>query len=187
MTDIHSILLISKDSKVETFVMSLLNQNFDNVSVVHDANEGKRKLMECPVDIIIVDSGEGEETDTAIDLSDSSSTVILLVPANSFDQISYRVETYGIITVTKPLEVYNFYMMMKVACAVQYKIKSLYATNTRLKEKMEEIRVVNRAKMLLIQNHSMSEQDAHRYIEKEAMDRCEKRIDIAENIIKTYG
>jgi two-component system, response regulator PdtaR len=85
MTDIHSILLISKDSKIESFVVSLLNQNFDNVAVAKNANEGKRKLMECPVDIIIVDSGEGEETDTAIDLSDSSSTVILLVPSSNYD------------------------------------------------------------------------------------------------------
>lgn len=38
MTDIHSILLISKDSKIESFVVSLLNQNFDNVAVAKNAN-----------------------------------------------------------------------------------------------------------------------------------------------------
>ena len=52
---------------------------------------------------------------------------------------------------------------------------------------MEEIRLVNRAKMLLMQNLNMTEQDSHRYIEKEAMDRCMKRTAVAEQIIKTYS
>ncbi|MBO5065156.1 MAG: ANTAR domain-containing protein [Clostridia bacterium] len=37
---------------------------------------------------------------------------------------------------------------------------------------IEEIRIVNRAKWLLISELKMDEQGAHRYIEKQAMDRC---------------
>ena len=51
---------------------------------------------------------------------------------------------------------------------------------------MEEIRLVNRAKWLLIDAASdMTESEAHRYIEKQAMDRCVTRRSIAENIICT--
>ena len=52
---------------------------------------------------------------------------------------------------------------------------------------MEEIRLINRAKMLLMQNLSMTEENAHKYIEKEAMNRCVKKILIAEEVIKSYG
>ena len=52
---------------------------------------------------------------------------------------------------------------------------------------MEEIRLVNRAKLLLVECLKMSEAEAHRYIEKTAMDRCVRRREIAENIIRTYG
>lgn len=51
---------------------------------------------------------------------------------------------------------------------------------------MEEIRIVNRAKWLLISEIKMDEQNAHRYIEKQAMDRCISKRKIAEEIIKTY-
>ena len=51
---------------------------------------------------------------------------------------------------------------------------------------MEEIRIVNRAKWLLISELKMSEEDAHRYIEKQAMDRCITRRAMAESIIRTY-
>ena len=55
-----------------------------------------------------------------------------------------------------------------------------------IEEKMEEIRLVNRAKWLLIGEIKMDEQKAHRYIEKLAMDRCVSKREIAEEIIKTY-
>ena len=51
---------------------------------------------------------------------------------------------------------------------------------------MEEIRCVNRAKWLLIRELKMDEPDAHRYIEKQAMDRCVTKREVAEEIIKTY-
>ena len=55
-----------------------------------------------------------------------------------------------------------------------------------VEEKIEEIRIVNKAKWLLIDQLKMTEQEAHRYIEKQAMDRCVTRRTIAENILATY-
>ena len=104
-----------------------------------------------------------------------------------FDEISYRVEGYGILTITKPFEPFYFYNMIKIAIAVQYKVQILSSQTTKLKVKMEEIRLVNRAKMLLMQNLKMTEPEAHRYIEKEAMDRGLKKTAVAENVIKMYG
>ena len=55
-----------------------------------------------------------------------------------------------------------------------------------LEEKIEEIRLVNRAKWLLIERLGMTEAEAHRYIEKQSMDQRIPRRELAENIIKTY-
>ena len=52
---------------------------------------------------------------------------------------------------------------------------------------MAEIKIVNRAKLLLISELQMDESQAHRYIEKQAMDRCVTRKVVAEEIIKTYS
>ena len=86
-----------------------------------------------------------------------------------------------------PFDQFYFYNMIKAAIAVQYKVQVLSSKATQLKVKMEEIRLVNRAKMLLMQNMNMTEQEAHRYLEKEAMDRGMKRTAIATEIVKTYG
>ncbi len=52
---------------------------------------------------------------------------------------------------------------------------------------MAEIRIVSRAKLLLISEMQMDEAQAHRYIEKQAMDRCVTKRAIAEEIINTYS
>ena len=58
--------------------------------------------------------------------------------------------------------------------------------NLSVEEKMEEIRLVNRAKWILIEQQNMSESDAHRHIEKQAMDLCTSKMEIAQKIIHTY-
>ena len=76
---------------------------------------------------------------------------------------------------------------MKLLLATKQRLKALEQKTASLEEKMKEIRLVNRAKGLLMDNLKFTEQEAHRYIEKAAMDNCRKKSEIAQNIINTYG
>ena len=183
----HSVLLVSRDSKIVSQISAFLVPPLFELTTTSDFNEARRLATERTFNIIIADSGDGYDTDFAINIADSYSTILLLVPNEHFDEISYRVEGYGILTITKPFEPFYLYNMMKIAIAVQYKVQVLSSQTTKLKVKMEEIKLVNRAKMLLMQNMSMTEQEAHRFIEKDAMDRGMKRTAIADEIIKRYG
>ena len=183
----HSVLLVSRESKIVSQISAFLVPPLFELTTTSDFNEARRLATERSFNIIIADSGDGYDTDFAINVADSYSTILLLVPNEHFDEISYRVEGYGILTITKPFEPFYFYNMVKIAIAVQYKVQVLSSQTTKLKVKMEEIKLVNRAKMLLMSNMNMSEQEAHRYIEKEAMDRGMRRTAISEEIIKTYG
>ena len=153
--------------------------------MAEDFNEARRLCTERVFNIVIVDFADGEGTDFAVDISSCTSTILLLAPTQFFDQLSYRVEPYGILTITSPFDQFYFNNMIKIASAVQYNVQVLSSQTIKLKEKMEEIRIVNRAKMLLMQNKEMSEQEAHRFLEKQAMDRSMKRIAVADEIIKT--
>ena len=185
--DTHSVLVVSKDSKLSQSISVMLMPPLFETEVLSDFNEARRRVAERSYNIILVDYSEGEGADFATDVSESLSTILLLTPPALFEEVSYRVEGYGIIAITNPFDQFYFYNMIKAAIAVQYKVQVLSSQTTKLKVKMEEIKQVNRAKMLLMQNMSMTEQEAHRYIEKEAMDRSMKRIAIAEEIIKRYG
>jgi response regulator NasT len=67
------------------------------------------------------------------------------------------------------------------------RLRKIQKKTLSFEEKMVEIRVVNRAKWILISELKMEEPDAHRYIEKQAMDRCISRREVAEEIISTYS
>ena len=66
------------------------------------------------------------------------------------------------------------------------RLRKLEKKTLTIEEKMEEIRVVNRAKWILIHELKMEEPQAHRYIEKQAMDCCTSKRSVAEKIIKLY-
>ena len=56
----------------------------------------------------------------------------------------------------------------------------------RLQEKMEDLRLIGRAKCLLIQYSHMTEQEAHRWIEQRSMDQRVTRRRVAEEILQKY-
>lgn len=182
----YTVLLVSQDDKVTSQIKAFLASPMFELSHTENFYEASRLSESRQFDIIIADSNDGYETDFAINISDTDSTILLLVPSEHFDQITYNVERYGILTITKPFEPFYFYNMIKIAIAVQYKVKALSTQTIKLKSKMEEIRLVNRAKLLLVEKRGMTEADAHHYLEKHAMDNGLKRITVAENVIKEY-
>ena len=63
---------------------------------------------------------------------------------------------------------------------------SLKAENRTLQERIEELRLIDRAKCVLIQRLGLSESQAHRYIEKQAMDRRLTRAEVSRSLLQTY-
>ena len=185
--DSHSVLVVTKDTKLSQSVSVMLMPPIFETEILSDFNEARRRISERNYNIVLADYAEGEGADFAVDISDSLCTILLLTPQEHFEQVSYRVEGNGIICVPTPFDQFYFYNMIKASIAIQYKVQILSSKVSQLKTKMEEIRLVNRAKMLLMQNMTMTEQEAHRYLEKEAMDRSMKRTAIAEEIIKRMG
>lgn len=186
-SDTHSVLVVTKDPKIQVLAGAMLITPLFETAVTSDFIEARRMCSNKVYNIVLIDFADGEGSDFAIDIADSTSTVLLLCPNHLYEQVSYKVEPYGVLTVSVPFDQFYFYSMIKAAIAVQYKVQILSSQTVKLKEKMEEIRLVNRAKMLLMEKEGMSESDAHHAIEKKAMDTGAKKIKIADEIIKQYS
>lgn len=186
-SDNTKVLLVNKDKKLSVLIRQILAAPLFEVTEIADFNEARRMLMDESFGIIIADFADGEGQDFATETGGLPSAVLLLIPAELFDQVSYRTESYGILPVTKPFDVFYFYNMIKAALAVKAKFEQLTYKTVQLRNKLEEIRIVNRAKMLLISHKGMSEEEAHRHIEQTAMNRCLKRILVAQEIIGSLG
>ena len=152
------------------------------------AGEAKRMLLETDVDLVILNAPLRDEfgTQLALNLAQDNLCVLMLVPAESFDAVCYKVEDEGILTLSKPVSRNGLLGAIKLLTAMRGKLRKLDLQNQALQEKMQDIRTVNRAKWLLIEIKRMTENEAHYYIEKQAMDMRLSRREVAENIIRTY-
>ena len=70
--------------------------------------------------------------------------------------------------------------------ALCHRLRSSRVREYSLQRKLTDAKLVNRAKLLLVTRLQMSEAEAHRYIEKTAMDNGESRRDVALRLIRTY-
>ena len=75
---------------------------------------------------------------------------------------------------------------IRYLASIQDRIRKLEQKNISLEEKMKEIKIIGKAKGLLIEKKGMTEEEAHRYIGKMAMDNGVSRKHIAEDIIDEY-
>ncbi len=182
-TEEYSVLVVTKDKNISSMMNAVMQPPMFELLICSDYNEARRILLNRNFNIIIADSGDGIDTDFAIDVSSTNASIMLLVPGQNYDQISYRVEGYGIMTIPKPFDAFFLYNMIKVAIALQFKIQFLTSQTIKLKDKMEEIKLINRAKLLLVEKKKMTEDQAHHFIEKSAMDRCITKIALAREII----
>ena len=187
---IYSVLVVSSAEKfVKPMLEMLPEKMFDPIMTATDATQARRKLLENDFDIVIVNSPLKDEFGTrlALDIcSKSSAGVLLFVKAEHYADITAKVMPYGVLTISKPTSSSMIAQSVQMLCPTRERLRIMEKKNASVEEKIEEIRIVNRAKCLLIEQLKMTESEAHRYIEKQAMDRCVTRRVIAENIILTY-
>ena len=123
----------------------------------------------------------------AIDIAEKNlCQVILFVKAEYMDEIAEQVEDYGVITVSKPINKQLFWQALRLARVAQRRINMAHKESAKLEQKLEDMKVISRAKLLLIVNKDISETEAHKIIEKKAMDSRMSRADVAKEIIREY-
>ena len=101
-------------------------------------------------------------------------------------EVYYKTYQYGILTLTKPTSEGILLQTLRLLCVTRMKRESMREKTKDMKERLEEIRIVNTAKMLLIEHKHISEDEAHKYIEKRAMNLRKSKVKIASEIIEDY-
>lgn len=186
----YSILLVSASDKFNSSLLPLLSGNsYNNVTVSSDISAARRLFAENSYDFVIVNTPLPDDFGTrfALDVCEQSATgVMLLVKAEHYPDISARVSRFGVFTLSKPTTSQMISQSLMLLSATRERLRRMEQKTASIEEKMEEIRIVNRAKWLLIEQLKMTEGEAHRYIEKQAMDRCISKRSVAESIISIY-
>lgn len=187
---VYSILIVSAaDSFTSVLTCLLPEARYAPVHIASSINAAKRTAAEQAFDFVIINSPLPDDVGThfAIDLCTDRQTVVLLLVKNEIHAVIHdKTAEYGIFTLPKPTSKLTMIQALSWMESARERLRQFERKSLSLEEKMAEIRLVNKAKWILISELHMSEPDAHHYIEKQAMDHCCTKKRIAEDIIKTY-
>ena len=188
---IYSVLVVSASENFNNALSSFFpGSHFSPVRCAGGIGAAKRMMSERDFDFVIINSPLPDDIGTgfALETGSSGSTIVLfIVRSDILEDIREKFIGAGIFTLSKPLSTQAFTVALDWMISARERLRKMEAKTVSIEEKMAEIRFVNRAKWLLITELKMTEPQAHRFIEKEAMDRCVSRRAVAEEIIKTYA
>jgi len=186
----ESALIVSHPKKETAFLAELLGlASIRRIVSAKSVDSAQKFILLEDFDLVVVNAplrDEGGESFAGRVASKGASKVILLARNECLDSVSALCEEGGVLAVSKPVDKTLFLSALSLAKSAQSRIKRIQAENVQLKQKIEDIRIIDRAKCMLISIMKMTEQEAHRYIEKQAMDMRSTRRIVAEGILKLY-
>ncbi|MBQ7595914.1 MAG: ANTAR domain-containing protein, partial [Clostridia bacterium] len=169
---VYNVLLVSASKAMNDGFKEILQPSrFASVRTVSDVSTAKRACSDQSFDIVIVNSPLPNDPGIrfAIDACGSETVVLLLVRSEIFDDVTERVYPHGVFTLSKPSSKNMVYTAIQWLISARERLRKTEKKTLKLEEKMEELRIVNRAKWVLIEKQGMDESSAHRYIEKQAL------------------
>lgn len=158
-----------------------------SVTPSETATEAAHLISEKDFDSIIILSPVrgGSAAELAGYAADTTlSAVILLAPADTVEpKVKRALREKGVFVLETPLkqEVLSSVLQSAAAGAGRFRREK-----EKLDSKLKEMRALSRAKGLLMSQLNMSEDEAHKFIEREAMNRRMTKAEIAARILRTY-
>lgn len=188
---IYSVLVVSASESFNAATKELLpSSGYQPVHIATNVSEAKRYIAAREFDFVIINSPLPDESGTrfAIDCCRSQTTVVLILSRSDVHAEVYdKVAEHGVFTLSKPTNRTILLQALSWMSSARERLRKTEQKTSSIEERMEEIRIVNRAKCLLISELKMTEPEAHHYIEKNAMDNCIPKKEAAKNIIKLYS
>ena len=181
----HSVLIVSPSDQFHAIVKRSLSGYF-TTDVCKNVSLARRSILERYYDLVIVDCPLPDETgfDFAIDITEKcSASVLLIAPQDVFEDALNRVTDHGILVIPKPSPRGRIDKGIRYLIAIQNRIHELEKKTRTVEEKMEELRIVTKAKFMLVETRNMTEDEAHKFIGRMAMDNGISRGRAAQRIL----
>ena len=187
----YSVLVVSSTENFHNAMTAMLPEvSFQPIVNISTVAAAQRALAERGFDFVIINAPLKDDLGMrfAIDCSTSHNALVLFLISNEIHgEVYAKVAQHGVFTLAKPMNRQSMANALRWLLTVKRKLSGFEKKTTKIEDKMDEIRLVNKAKWLLISNEGLLEPEAHRYLEKEAMDRCVTKKQVAEEIINKYS
>lgn len=186
----YSVLLISASEKMNASLTSFMaREDYGPIVTTESVSQARRIMSQREFDIVIINTPLKDELgiNFAVEITEGSSCgVMLMVKSEMFDEINYKVQDCGVFTIPKPVNTSMMSYALKMLSSTRERLLRMEQKQKSFEEKLREIKIVNRAKILLVENLHLTEEEAHKFIERRAMDERRNKVLIASKIIEEY-
>lgn len=184
------VFVISSNENFHRYVReNLPDRDYTVAGTAHSCTEARQKMIGRGYTVVLLSIPLSDEcgTELASDIAENTSNaVVAVVKAEQEGEMREFLEPMGVFVLGRPFPHSSFHQVMYDAAAASARLRAAANENQRLQIKLIDLRIINRAKYVLIQYLGMTEEQAHKYIEQQAMNQRISKRTAAENILKTY-
>lgn len=186
----NAVIVSSSHERSASFSSILRSEGFSSVYSLSCGNELRRSLhSKAEPELVVIDCPLPDEfgQELALSVTDTSSAAVLLICGSYIrDDLAEKVSDSGIAVISKNASRQSIIAAINSLSASRSRMMGLKKENAGLLTKIDEMRLINRAKCTLMEYLKFTEPQAHRYIEKQAMNTRQTRRDVALHILATY-
>ena len=161
----------------------------DEITVLHSSAEVRESVDRHDYDVVVINTPLADEFGSELSRELArygASGVVILVRKDLAENVWLDVGGDGVYVLEKPVTRSAFRDALRLVMSTRNRILQINLEKNKLLTQVEETRLIGRAKCVLIQYLNMTEPQAHRYIEKQAMDMRMTRGEIAKGVLKAY-
>lgn len=184
----ENVIVISSNSASAATLSGFLKESFQcQITIVDSAHKARETISSCrSFELVLINSPLSDEV--GIELAEyaaemTAASCIVLVKSEDYEKISPMAEKSDIILISKPFSKQVLYQVIKAVNIAIKRSYVLYEETVRLERKIEDIKLIDKAKFRLIQYRNMTEEEAHAYLEQYAMKNRKKKTVAASEII----
>lgn len=149
-------------------------------------NDAFSKLRNTQFDIVVILYSQTQSG--LLNFAKSLNAQVLMVCKQEiYDQVLYQCKDSGIIVLSYPIKKEVLFQALLVLQSMQEKILKYEKKITSLEQKYLELKMVDHCKLVLISNYHWSEEKAHHYIEKMAMEQNKTKFLVAKELLEEFS
>ena len=188
LTDrIGAILVIAAKPRIQSSVRSALTAKYGRVLTAETVQEARRAVEREKIALMVIFSPlkDEEEIPRLFDMADRRGIAAgYIVGREIYGETAYRLEGRNVFVVAYPLQMDQVLQIVSFLYQVQKRFWLVLSEQERLQRQVQDVQIVCRVKCLLVEKREMTEEEAHHFIEQEAMNTGLSKREAALKILK---
>ena len=188
LTDrIGAILVIAAKPRIQSSVRSALTAKYGRVLTAETVQEARRAVEREKIALMVIFSPlkDEEEIPRLFDMAERRGIAAgYIVGREIYGEAAYRLEGRNVFVVAYPLQMDQVLQLVSFLHQVQRRFWLVLSEQERLQRQVQDIQIACRVKCLLVEKREMTEEEAHHFIEQEAMNTGLSKREAALKILK---